>query len=274
MANITDTPPPFPPEPTRFDPEKFGARLDVIALPPFDLGKLFGATFALIKQNWLFLVVVGLCVVVLPKLAMVGAHLYFHAMYGDEESAYKVLNMIVEFYDYAWSYLLQIAVVVGLTMRTTGIGLAPAAFISVITATVLITLLSTIGTVIGLFLLVIPGLLLLVRWSLAGPALVVERIGTMQSMGRSAALTRGYFWPIFGALIVCTILSSAWAFAYEAFGAALLGIWPDHHVDWLIESLCAPWVDLVYGVITVALYVHIVELKEGGSDATIADVFD
>jgi hypothetical protein len=260
---MSETPPPF-------DAEKFVATPQV----PFNLGKLFSATFSMVRAHVLFLAVTGTCVVVLPKLALVGTHLYFHTKYGDEESAYVVLNSVEAIFDYAWSYLLQIVIVLGLTSRAINQKLTPGGIASLLGATILMTILSNLGIMIGLLLLIIPGLLLLVRWSLAGPILVVERAGTMQSMGRSAELTRGYFGPIFGGLFVCVTFSVVWSFAFDFIGTHLLAIWPDNHIDWIVTALSAPWADLIYGVFTVALYFHVIALKEGGNDDTVAAVFD
>jgi hypothetical protein len=260
---MSETPPPF-------NTDKFVATQQV----PFNLGKLLSATVSMMRAHWLFLAVTGLCVVVLPKLALVGTHLYFHSKFGDEESAYVVLNLVEQIFDYAWSYLLQIAIVLGLTSRAIDQKLTPGGIASLLGATILMTILSNLGTIIGLLLLIIPGLLLLVRWSLAGPILVAERVGSMQSMGRSGELTRGYFWPILGGLFVCVIFSIVWAAAFEFAGAALLAIWPDDHIDWIVTALSAPWADLIYGVFTVTLYFHVVALKEGGNDDTVAAVFD
>ncbi|MGH6755502.1 MAG: hypothetical protein ACREDP_25405, partial [Bradyrhizobium sp.] len=55
-------------------------------------------------------------------------------------------------------------------------------------------LLTTLGVLLGLMLLLIPGLFLLVIWSVSAPACVVERLGPVASMSRSAALTKGHRW--------------------------------------------------------------------------------
>ncbi|MFO1185905.1 MAG: hypothetical protein U1E56_14145 [Bauldia sp.] len=53
---------------------------------------------------------------------------------------------------------------------------------------------------VGFALFVAPGVALATAWSLAGPALLGERIGILQSLRRSWSLTKGGRWQILGAL--------------------------------------------------------------------------
>lgn len=64
------------------------------------------------------------------------------------------------------------------------------------------SILSMIGIVLGMLLLLIPGLILLVRWSAASGFLIGGRRGIAESLGASWEATRGYSWPIFFAGLV------------------------------------------------------------------------
>jgi hypothetical protein len=66
-------------------------------------------------------------------------------------------------------------------------------------------LLAGIGIVIGLALLIVPGLVLLTWWLFIVPVIMLEGAGVMDSFGRSRELVRGNGWNVFG-LIVLTIL--------------------------------------------------------------------
>jgi hypothetical protein len=57
-------------------------------------------------------------------------------------------------------------------------------------------------------LLIVPGLILMVIWSVAVPAKVVEKIGVFDAFTRSRDLTRGRRWPIFGLFVLYAI--AAW----------------------------------------------------------------
>ena len=75
-------------------------------------------------------------------------------------------------------------------------------------------ILATVGIVIGLFLLIVPGLVLLTWWLVLSPVVMLEHLPVLESFGRSRALVRGLAWPVFG-VVVLTIL------VLLAFGLAL-----------------------------------------------------
>jgi uncharacterized membrane protein len=60
----------------------------------------------------------------------------------------------------------------------------------------------------GFILLIVPGLILMSMWYVALSACVVERLGPMTSLSRSAALTKGSRWKVFGLLIVLFLLGA------------------------------------------------------------------
>jgi hypothetical protein len=66
-------------------------------------------------------------------------------------------------------------------------------------------LLAALGILVGLVLLIVPGLVLLTWWSLLVPVLVLEKTEVLESFGRSRELVRGHGWNVFG-LIVLTVL--------------------------------------------------------------------
>lgn len=66
-------------------------------------------------------------------------------------------------------------------------------------------LLASIGIVLGLVLLVVPGLVLLTWWSLIVPVIVLERTGVLASFARSRELVRGHGWEVFMTILL-TIL--------------------------------------------------------------------
>jgi heme/copper-type cytochrome/quinol oxidase subunit 3 len=55
--------------------------------------------------------------------------------------------------------------------------------------------------------LVVPVLILLTMWSVAIPACVVEQTGPWMSLSRSAALTNGNRWKVFGMMTLVIIIS-------------------------------------------------------------------
>jgi hypothetical protein len=74
-----------------------------------------------------------------------------------------------------------------------------------------------LAVVVGVLLLVIPGIVLLVRWIPAAPLLLCEGRGVSDTLSRSWDETKGNFWPLFG-----TSLLGAVPFLFVAFGAGVV----------------------------------------------------
>ncbi len=72
-----------------------------------------------------------------------------------------------------------------------------------------VSLLAMLITVLGLILLVVPGVIAAVILSVAVPACVVERLGPIESLRRSDDLTGGFRWRIFAALVAFSV--ATWA---------------------------------------------------------------
>ncbi len=85
-----------------------------------------------------------------------------------------------------------------------------------------VSIVATLGVTAGMLLLVVPGFILLTMWWVAVPAAVVERTGVAESLRRSAALTSGYRWRIFGMIMVLALLNGVVdsTLQMSSFGAA------------------------------------------------------
>jgi hypothetical protein len=68
--------------------------------------------------------------------------------------------------------------------------------------------------------LLIPGIWLYAAWSVATPALLIERKHAAEALKRSAHLVRGRWWPTAGVLLVSTLITSV---VGGAFSAVLIG---------------------------------------------------
>lgn len=69
-----------------------------------------------------------------------------------------------------------------------------------------LTLLTSIGSFIGLLACLIPGVWLWAAWGLAPAALIAERAGPITSLRRSFRLVRGTWWRVFGILLLTTLI--------------------------------------------------------------------
>ena len=68
------------------------------------------------------------------------------------------------------------------------------------------SILAAIAITVGLFLLIVPGLILITIWAVIIPVIVLEQSGALSSFGRSQQLVRGNGWPVFGTLVVLFII--------------------------------------------------------------------
>jgi hypothetical protein len=82
-------------------------------------------------------------------------------------------------------------------------------------------ILAGIAIGIGLFLLLVPGLILLTIWAVIAPVIVVEKSGVMDSFGRSRELVRGNGWPVFGAIVVAFLIVIIGGLVFGAIAASI-----------------------------------------------------
>jgi hypothetical protein len=110
------------------------------------------------------------------------------------------------------------------------------------------SILAGLAIVIGLILVIVPGLYLLTIWSLIVPVLVLENVGIGDSFGRSQALVRGYAWHVF-ATIACVFL--VLIVANIVIGLILLGL--PNSVSSLLSSLISGTLVAPYLAVVVTL---------------------
>jgi hypothetical protein len=68
------------------------------------------------------------------------------------------------------------------------------------------SILAGIAIVIGLFLLIVPGLYLITIWAVIVPCIVIERTRMFSSFGRSQGLVKGNGWNVFGILVITFLI--------------------------------------------------------------------
>jgi hypothetical protein len=104
-------------------------------------------------------------------------------------------------------------------------------------------------------------------WAVLAPAIVIEKRGITEAFGRSRELVKGYGWPVFGVIIIATLITAIATLILLAIAAAIadgpilriiLGL--------LASSVTAPITALVAGV----LYYRLLLLK-GDPGATLRD---
>lgn len=100
--------------------------------------------------------------------------------------------------------------------QPTGFGVSLRFAVRRLPALLVMQILLLFGVMLGFLALVIPGIWLIVRWAVASPALLSERIGPARALGRSGRLVRGRWWPTAGVLMVATILVTVVSGVFQA----------------------------------------------------------
>ncbi|HZB35939.1 MAG TPA: glycerophosphoryl diester phosphodiesterase membrane domain-containing protein [Gaiellaceae bacterium] len=70
-------------------------------------------------------------------------------------------------------------------------------------------LVTTVGIILGTIALVVPGVLLMARWALVVPLIVVEGAPWREALGRSNELVRGRTWSVVLIFVLLTLIGAA-----------------------------------------------------------------
>jgi hypothetical protein len=133
-----------------------------------------------------------------------------------------------------------------------------------------------LGVWIGMILLIVPGIIIMVMWSVAGPALVVERDGVMMALSRSSELTSGSRWKIFALFLLLLVIYGIIFGALGVVGLSTLGAAAGDglSVGYIVASaISAILLNLIWGTVQPSLYVELREAKEGKSLENLEQVF-
>ncbi len=118
--------------------------------------------------------------------------------------------------------------------------------------------------------LIVPGLIVTTMLFVAMPACVVERLGPIKSMGRSARLTKGHRWRVFGIWVAAAIVNGIAESMLQGIAAKVGG-------TALAVAVTFAWSTAYYAfsaILAVVTYHDLRVAKEGVDTDQIASVFD
>ncbi len=135
-----------------------------------------------------------------------------------------------------------------------------------------LSLLTSIILMVGFILLIIPGIIFYVIFSVAVPVLVEERAGVIGSLERSVALTRGSRWQVLGVLAIFVLFYMAVSMVLGVLGAiagseSMAG-------QMIVSTLSGIAVSLVLASFLASLYVELRTVKEGATTEGLAAIFE
>ncbi|MER9415546.1 hypothetical protein NKI95_06110 [Mesorhizobium sp. M0306] len=242
----------------------------------FRIGRVFNDSFAVISRNPVLCLGLAMLFSGLPTLLY---QLWIWKWATNVEagvpefSAQRIIATIVAvLVSMTLSAILQAALVRAaiedLNGKRPSIGDCLKTAISLLLPVIGIALLVSLGAAAGAMLLLVPGIILWLRWSVAVPVLVQERLGVFGSMKRSRELTKGSRWALFGFWIVLFIavvlIQAVLSPAIMVFGLTT-GIF--------LGALVTAIVSIVTSIAPAVSYVELRQVKEGTSVEDLAEIF-
>jgi len=107
--------------------------------------------------------------------------------------------------------------------------------------------LAALGIVVGLILLIVPGLYLLTRWALITPVIVIENRSAGEAFRRSSELTAGSRWKVLGVVVVTLLILIVFSAIVSGILSAIL---PEFLGAWLgslaVHVLLTPFLALAW----------------------------
>jgi uncharacterized membrane protein len=136
-----------------------------------------------------------------------------------------------------------------------------------------------LAVALGCLLLVVPGIMVAVAWSVAVPVLIAERAGVFETFGRSAELTRGNRWRIFALMLLYVAVFIVVSVVVEVIGgiasftaSAILGETTVQHV--VVNAISNVVSALIGATGAAVLYVELRRVREGVGHEELASIFD
>ena len=250
-----------------------------------NIGAVIGETFSVIGRKFVDLVVLGLVFVGVPTLliALFSSQMLERTLEGGTfEVNFSFGYFLASLLYSLFPFMLQAAVVhttvTSLNRGSSDTGEAIGTALRALLPLFIVSILMSIGLTIGFLLLIIPGLILLTVWAVVVPALVIDKAGIFGSFGRSADLTRGSRWQIFGLIligyVILFILGAVLGLLSIGVGAAGVMASGGISMPAMLMSVVVDTALAIVGAVGVSvLYVHLRELKDGTRVDHIGDVF-
>jgi hypothetical protein len=137
-----------------------------------------------------------------------------------------------------------------------------------------LSILLAIGIMIGFVLLIVPGIILLLVWAVAVPSLVIERGGVFAALARSAELTRGAKWKIFGLFLLIAVAYWLLSLVAGIVGLGLYSPTTGFTVTNIIGGIVVGTVfNMIWGTVQPSLYIELRQWKECGSIENLQQIF-
>jgi hypothetical protein len=147
-------------------------------------------------------------------------------------------------------------------------------------ATLWLTILLVLGLIGAFIALIVPGIWLLIAWSVAFPVMLVENLRGAKALGRSYMLVKGRWWATLGRMLVAYILASVVTLVVTAVALGIAvavvddtsfgALFVEHVANLLVSLVTTPFI----AAVTTLVYFDLRVRKEGFDPAQLAERTD
>jgi uncharacterized membrane protein len=256
----------------------------------FSIGRVFARAFGTIRNNPLVTLTIALVLGAVPMLVftMMMPATASSGTTGVLPSPNALIGYgSFVFLGWIGALIMTVLVQAALTRATVAdsegrratFGECLGAGIKVILPLIGLTLLWWISVSLAFLLLIVPGIILIVMWSTAIPALVEERQGVFAAFTRSAMLTKGERWKVFGLLMVLLVMFwlAMLLIGIVGLSSSRTGVVAPNEafsLGMVLASIIPSTLfNLAWGTIQPALYIELRGAKDGGDVNALHDVF-
>ncbi|WP_120495244.1 hypothetical protein [Kiloniella sp. EL199] len=245
----------------------------------FNIGDTLATTFSVFLKRFIPLNLLVL-IFQLPMLIWSVSSGLFTASVENPEAVLNTMGnqfiwiMIVStIMSFASAAAVVYGVFLDITGRNINIGECLSKSLSVLVPVILSGLLAYIAIVIGIVLLIVPGIFAAICFFVVIPVVVVERPGIFASLGRSADLTKGNRWSILGLFLIIMVIAIVLGFVSNFITIFFVGT--SLSVVAIVISTVVQVITTTFFLIVGAVtYNNLRNSKEGVSSGEIASVFD
>lgn len=144
---------------------------------------------------------------------------------------------------------------------------------------IVVSILFGLAVVLGLVLLIVPGIILAVMWSVVVPITVEERTGILGAFGRAQELTRGARWTIFGLFLLILVIGMVIGFVGVLVSTLTIGMSYANPAiassvpALVLNAIVLTLVSAFSSALVTSLFVELREWKDGPEDRKLGDIF-
>lgn len=258
----------------------------------YDIGRVLSRTFKLVVEG---ITSAGVVLLAVQAISAVGQYFLTRSVFTDVEAAqeagdrmaglrmfqsgdywlFLLVGLLLSTFAYAGS--MHSYVEIGRGRASSAGDCVKAGLVGMFPALGLL-ILWYLGFLLGLILLVVPGIILLCMWSVSLPVLIGEGQGVFASFGRSRELTRGLRFKILITLLVIVVL--VYGVIFGAMGAimgtSLVGMSAmiaSNPIFAVVQAMMGWFLAMIINANLASIYIEAVEVKEGGGTDQLSDVF-